>query len=791
MRELPRPCQWLAFLGPTLLFVAAAAAAAHPAEPKERVAVLVPIVAEASWRDDAFLSAVPAAAVLGNGEPIVLAVNAAAPWRPELLDFLARFAPARLLWVGPEAPEPPESSEPAAANLPSLELLKAASAGEAAAALAQAAWPSAERVVLFDTKDRGSALSAAALAARLGEPLLPCRESTPAAETLAAVTRLGAKQALWIGEAPPPRIANLRVERLGGALGTIRWLIRHGHAVEYLAAVNPQEEVAGRNRHLSLAAPLLAAGRFGAVAPLPYATRWKVRFAAGEELAEAPSGAGPSSASFRRGEIALEGHTTPFLTGRDPADGRFWLQLDRDGNGRFVGPEEQPMYTGEDLELWGGTFTANLDAEEAARGQAVWLTSPTAREIRADLDRFRAAASGRPRFLCLVGWPDALPMAVIGHGQGIDTDLVSDLPFGQTDPDPFVELALARFIAEDLPSATLLACRGLARDDLPGGDFRDTFATAEWERVCQKPLEAAGLRFAGHHDGGAPIEAASPLAAAGLIVHGSHAAWTVLGATYAWDSKTLLAPALVESAGCSTASLDQDPEHRSVAARLLRNGAVAFAGNTRRGVAQQDLFRSEFWNALLAGASLGEAQRRAQNRVLVAVLEQGQTGGGLFYYQLYNHAVYGDPALELGLDRPGAERPVRVEQRGGRVTVIAPERWHRFAYAPLPEWGCAFPELYSWRGAGTAVECSWYGPEKRNEELLYVNLEVQTRLRATMVEPIGKVPAPLGWTGACFIDQHRDGSRSLFFRVRMIDFDMTTGEVRAQVDRLDFRLLSK
>jgi len=750
-----------------------------------RIAILVPVRPESSWEDDAFLAAVPAAAVLRNGEPLVLALHAAAPWRPEVLDFLRRLAPARLLWVGAEP------AEPIPAGLPQLERLHAATAAEAAAAIAAAAWSTAQRPVLYDTADRASALAASALAGRLDEPLFPCREGVLEAPALEALKTLGVKTALFVGRGKLPRVKGLQVKRIDDGEEVVRWLIRRGHAVDYLAAVNPRESVAGRNRHLALAAPVLAVGRSGAVAPLPYDTRWKLRFEAEKELKKAPAGAAPSAAGWRRGEAALDKSATPFLTGKDPSSGRWWLQLDRNCDGRFTGRKEQPVRTGEDLELGGLSWTADLDAEEKTRGKAIWLTTPTAAEIRADLDRYHDAARGKARYLCLVGWPDALPLAVIAHGQGIDADLVSDLPFAQTDPDPFVELAFARFVAEDLPSATLLACRGFARDEFPDKEWRGCFGTAEWAGPGNGLFETAGLKSAGHHAGGAPFDAASPLTGVELLVHGSHSAWTELGKTYTWDSTVLLAPALVESSGCSTASLDQDAEHRSVATRLLRNGAVAFVGNMRRCVAQGNLFRSEIWNALLDGSTLGEAQRVAQNRALVAVLEKGETDGGLHYYQLYNWAVYGDPALQLDLVRPRTDKPARTVQRGAKVTVHAPERWHRNEYKPNEEWGCTFPRLYTWYGAGMALESCWYAQEKRNEDTLYFYVEARTSRRATAIKPVGKVPAPLGWTGACFVDEHADGGRSLYFRVRMIDGDMTSGKVRAQIDRLEFRLHAK
>ncbi len=728
----------------------------------------------------------PAAAALGDGAPVALAVDAAAPWRPELVDFLRRYQPERLIWVGGEGPPEPPA---ALADRTTLQALPAASALEAASALAAAAWDQADRVVLYDPADRGAALAAAGLAARLPAPLFPCSAEGPRPALQASLEQLGATRVLWIGERSPP-LDGLRVTSLEGAEQAVRWLVRRRHGVDYLAAVNPDARAAGRERRLDLAAPLLAAARRGAVAPLPFATRWKERFDAAEVLEQAPEGAAASSDGWRAGTIQLGERTTPFLTGRDPASGRWQLQLDRNGDGAFDGDDEHPIRTGEDFALGGRRWTADLDADEKARGQAAWLSSPTSEELRRELDRYHDAARGQARYLCLVGWPEALPLAVIDHGQGIDADLVSDLPYAQTDEDPFVELAFARFLAEDLPSATLLACRGFVRDHFPDQAWRGSFATAEWAGPDGALLEAAGLRPLGHHPGEEPIDEASPLTEAELIVHGSHAMWTVLGDTYTWDSEVLLAPALVSSSGCSTASLDQDPEHRSVAARLLRNGAVAFVGNGRRGVAQGSLFLSEVQNALLGGATLGEAQRLAQNRVLVTVMEKGESGGGLHYYQLHHQAAYGDPALQLGLARPQTERPARVEQRGTKVSVHAPDRWLRTEYPPNPEWGCSFPVLYTWSGPGVAIESSWYGPEKRNADVPLVFAEARTRSRATTVRPLGEVEAPLGWTGACFVDEHADGSRSLHWRVRMIDGDMTTGEVRAQTERLDFRLVT-
>jgi len=65
---------------------------------------------------------------------------------------------------------------------------------------------------------------------------------------------------------------------------------------------------------------------------------------------------------------------------------------------------------------------------------------------------------------------------------------------------------------------------------------------------------------------------------------------------------------------------------------------------------------------------------------------------------------------------------------------------------------------------------------------------VRSRRAVVGVEPLDEVEKPLGWTGSCYIDEHSDGTRSLYWRCRFVDFDMTTGQMRHQVDRLSFRL---
>jgi len=251
----------------------------------------------------------------------------------------------------------------------------------------------------------------------------------------------------------------------------------------------------------------------------------------------------------------------------------------------------------------------------------------------------------------------------------------------------------------------------------------------------------------------------------------------------------LLAPCLVETGGCSPAALDSDPEHRSVALRLLRNGAIGFVGSVRRAVAQHELYRTEFWNAVLAGQSLGQANRHALNRALVACFVRDEAQRAILRYQLLNAAFYGDPALVLHLPSKPRTRPASAELRGREVTVRAPAEWSRVEHYAPPDWKYeASPAIYSWRGAGVGVESSWDAQFRRNREVLVYTAEVRTSQTVSGLKPIDPPSAPLGWDGRHFIDEHADGTRSIYFRVQLIDFDMSTGKVREKLERLRLRL---
>ena len=67
--------------------------------------------------------------------------------------------------------------------------------------------------------------------------------------------------------------------------------------------------------------------------------------------------------------------------------------------------------------------------------------------------------------------------------------------------------------------------------------------------------------------------------------------------------------------------------------------------------------------------------------------------------------------------------------------------------------------------------------------------EFTTRRRVVKIEQVQKVPAPLGWTGSYYVDEHADGSRTYRWAVRMADFDQLKGNIINAVEHLDYRIV--
>jgi len=763
-----------------------------------RAAFVVRLPSVPAWQDFAFLAAVPAATLRCEGAPALIALDESGAITREIDDYLRRYKPQALYCLGPLPREAVDARR-------QWQALEADSADAAARVLARTFWKATDTVVVCREGEYGMALVASALAARLRAPLLF------SATDRELLRRLAVKRAIVVGPMPEAaealKEAGLAAVDLKDAPAVLGWMREQKLAVSYIAVVNPLDREATVIKKLSLAGPLLAAARQGIVVTLPYKTLWKAPFFGIECKANPPKGTPESHKPPRIGLTAVNGHPFAFVltSGKNDED-YFAVNVDLNGNGDFSDAGEGPFRTGDTVVLGDQRYSLTIGEGNGAGKADVRLTFPCADDVVADLKAFYAAAGSPPEYLCIVGFPDAIPQAIVRDCEGDNRDLPSDFPFANTDGDLFGEIALARLIAESASSATLYVSRVVTYPQLLDSSWSATAGQARWENTYAKLFENVGFTMAPHHDVNTlkwieppteksegrraqAFDQSSPLAQVSVLAHQTHSWWKDLGQTYDWESDVLLAPTVVESGGCLTTALDRQPDCRSIVARLMRNGAVGFEGNALPAIACCEQQRIVFWNAVLAGETLGHAHLNAQNSTVAVILETDQLLGGPNHYQLYLRGLFGDPAFAIHLPSSPKSAPARVEAKGDLVSVHAPAAWWPVKIRVPEDWKkWNDKDLYVLRGGGTYPNRYWIG-EGYDAEETYVDATFRTAKKVKGIEQMQTPPKPLGWTGKFVVDENTDGTRTYRWRVRLVDFDQLKGTILNKVDRLDYRMV--
>jgi hypothetical protein len=775
----------------------------------KRSLFLVGTTDTASWQDFAYLAAVPAASHRTGRKPAVLAVEASGRIEREVADYLSRYRPEEVfaLGVAPGA-KPPKGLK--------WTLLEADSAEAASRELASRLWVESGRAVICREDEYSSALLASSLAARLGCPLLYCQAQRVAPKTRSALDRLRAKTVLAVGGVPRGGFGRRRKPVfLKDAEEAMGWTTKNGAACDYLAVANPFDRTGTMQRKLSLIAPLLCAARGGLVVPLEYESHWMKRFEAKETSGKPPAGVPLGKEPVHAGTAAIGGKKIGFAIVRRPG-GRGGaarggplrrIYLDGDGDGKFSGPGEGPFRSADTAGIGGRRYTLVASGPNRRRKEktvSLKTCTPTAEEIQRRLRNVWRAAGRTPSYLCIVGHPDAIPFWPVLDGPGAETFVESDVPYANADDDPFFEICVGRIIAENASFATLHASRLITYESLLDPRWSHGVGFARWEDslgpqfanvgICTQYLHTKYDRPEtkdpkGRTRRAGTFHAHSPLTRVAAIVHGAHSWFRGLGETYTVDANVLLAPCVVESAGCGTTALHVEHKFVSIVSRLFRNGAVAFNGNAVPAPAPHQELRYAFWQSALGGATLGAANRDALNRKMLTVREGDQLErGGIDRRTLIARHLYGDPAFKMHIPGARREAPARTEVHGNRLVVHGPERW-TIAQIRVPEdwkkW--ADKPLFVLRAPGVYIRAHWCKQEYDLEEI-YTDVAFTTRRKVTSIKQESRLPKPLGWRGRYFVDENADGTRTYRWRVRMADFDQVEGKIKAKVGRAEYRI---
>ncbi len=792
-------------LSASTLALGAGTPAANPVSaPAPRTTFLVPLPEQAAWQDLAFLAAVPAATVANDGALSLIALEASGAVTPEITDYAARYRPDTVILLG-------SGDQPLTFAGRTCQRVDASSAADAARQLSTRFWRTSETVVVCPEGDYESGVIAAALAARLRAPLLFAGNPALSAATAREIARLHPKDLLDVGHCGPCLRAlppgGARITELPTARDIMTWTQQRKIAVPYLAALNPLDRNHMIVRKLSLAGVMLAAGRHGLVAPLPVDNRWKTRFSGQDVANEPPTKTPASNVTAKSGTVTIDGQSVKFFLTAGPKEKDLKVYFDFNSDGDYQGPGEGPFSTGDSIMLGNKRQVITLGSDCGSGTADVRLSWPPVTEPVASLRQYYHILGAPPEFLCLVGFADAIPQEIRRGTDGVE-ETTSDLPYTNADDDPFAEISVARVIAENVSFATLFASRTLTYPALLAPEWQDVACQAQWENTYQKLFENVGFNASYRHTVDdlkwkiaptagtqgkreATFAQDSPLTRCALISHMDHSWWKELGGTFGWDAETLIAPTVVESAGCITAALDRETDCHSVVARLLRKGAVSFVGNAREGCAPQELQRMEFWTAVLAGKTIGQAHRQSINSALTTVLDKSQDPSGAFDYQLHIRTLFGDPAFRMRVPGPPKSAPAHTTVADHTVTVHAPAAWwpvKMFFPTDWKKW--AGKELYVLRAAGTYARREWCDLEYDREQTCYT-AEFTTKWPVARIEQLGNPPPPLGIQGTWHIDHHTDGSATYRWVVCLADFDQIHGVIVNTIDHLDYQVVER
>lgn len=447
-----------------------------------------------------------------------------------------------------------------------------------------------------------------------------------------------------------------------------------------------------------------------------------------------------------------------------------------------VNPADLAADDGPKLSLLGPVF--------AARREGLVTPVPDSddyQEVIGNLDTIRSVLGRHPEYLALVGSTEAIPFGQVDNPLGWDDtpQLMTDAPYAQADDDAFMEMAVGRVVAEDLVQGSLLAARIATYEQLQDGQWeRSLVDSGRWGSPELAPL-LQNVGFEETEDGvGTHLSAFERLEVA-FLLHADHSNHELLGEAFDLNTETLLAPAVVVSAGCSVAGLDVDASmwHRSIVKHLLGQGAVAVVGAPRNAITQNSQLQSAFVNRLIEGRSLGHAFREGYASMTLNVLDNPEDSGS--EHARHNLILVGDPAMTIPVPDVPVEPLPAMEGEGDDWVATAPGEpfFEALLDGLLEEWGWE-EELYAVATPG--LDSHTYWGAGHDEQVLYYIASVASDGPITSVTQEDGVPEGLGWFGLFHIDEHQDGSQTALWRTRFLDLDHHAGEVVQRLESISY-----
>lgn len=646
-----------------------------------------------------FLSAIPIAAKLNSGKPVVIATDG--KLSESARQFLKLYPPGKVYLLGSEH----QGIKGEFMERPSL------------------LWDTAQTVVV-SVEDRTMAVIATPLAVKLGCPLLFDDDKLNN-----ELERLKPEHIVVVGETSRD-LANL----LSSSAARITTLKNTSDVAaffgnfDYVAVTNTYLDESKPDRSYLLA-PALAAYHNGIVYPIYE----KVHFNFGilteqveEEDKKYLRGKIPVGQSevkvkvpFREATKELPRHfDDPYL---DIGDGNGFI-LTRVGDVKVINGIEYAF----SMRMIGALGITKF--QEYQNENRVYLLAPHAAGIQKELLSFYAKTS-MPNYLAIVGTPASVPFGyqrdpVYFNSTMHEQELATDNAYADIDKDDYLELAVGRIVSPDAYNGSVNIARIITYDEMPG-DWRKSAlliypASSQLEEASQIPMvfssfeallknmelemKYAGFEVTGKYRDEATLDAVYPhLQGQALIVFAQHSdalRWSFIAGK---ETKHLVsrwgkssdklppdinvlpyfnAPTLIIGLGCDSGGLDTgiDPKDTFLYG-CFEKGAIGYIGNTRAGFpdTEEHAVKKMINDVIYQGSSIGEAFKNGKNYLLyifrnrkpykIGPFEDYSLAYGREFYQL---VYYGDPALRMKTSKVPAAATVekRKAENGSQVVLL-------------------------------------------------------------------------------------------------------------------------
>jgi hypothetical protein len=158
-------------------------------------------------------------------------------------------------------------------------------------------------------------------------------------------------------------------------------------------------------------------------------------------------------------------------------------------------------------------------------------------------------------------------------------------------------------------------------------------------------------------------------------------------------------------------------------------------------------------------------------------------------YVLENEMLFGDPGLQFYVPAVPMTAPATATLNNDIVTVSGPQEWTQvqFVEDQLAEWNYE-GDLFMYVGPGAEPKTYWSGGHDREDLYYTAAVAIPEGTPTTTLTPFEAMADPLGWRGSHYLDSHQDGTQTVRWRVRLLDYNMQTGEITGQLDTARFQL---